>query len=119
MSAALASTAAPPAAPGAGEIALEVAGVSKTFQVGGHPLQALQDVSFRVRHGVVTGLVGPDAVGKTTLMRLAAGLLAADAGHISVLGFDAATQSLAVMASSAAWRCSLIMCSRTRAIFAS
>ncbi|HKB59048.1 MAG TPA: ATP-binding cassette domain-containing protein [Gallionellaceae bacterium] len=96
MSAALASTAAPPAAPGAGEIALEVAGVSKTFQVGGHPLQALQDVSFRVRHGVVTGLVGPDAAGKTTLMRLAAGLLAADAGHISVLGFDAATQSLAV-----------------------
>jgi ABC-2 type transport system ATP-binding protein len=45
---------------------------------------------------VVTGLVGPDAAGKTTLMRLATGLLVPDSGAISVLGMDAATQSLAV-----------------------
>ncbi len=59
-------------------------------------MRALQQVSFRVRHGVVTGLVGPDAAGKTTLMRLAAGLLAPDAGTITVLGMDATAQSLAV-----------------------
>jgi drug efflux transport system ATP-binding protein len=78
------------------ETALEVNNVSKTFRVGERRVPALQQVGFRVRHGVVTGLIGPDAAGKTTLMRLAAGLLAADSGSISVLGLDAATQSLAV-----------------------
>src|SRR5512146_184777 len=81
------------------ETALEVAGVSKTFRLGTRQLQALQQVSFRVRHGVVTGLIGPDGAGKTTLMRLAAGLLVPDAGRISVLGFDATSQSLEVQAS--------------------
>ena len=85
-----------PAANSPDRIALEVSGVSKTFQVGARPVRALQQVSFRVRHGLVTGLVGPDAAGKTTLMRLAAGLLAADAGTITVLGMDAAAQSLQV-----------------------
>jgi ABC-2 type transport system ATP-binding protein len=84
------------APPAIDEIALEVDGVSKTFRAGGRELHALQQVSFRVRHGVVTGLVGPDAAGKTTLMRLAAGLLAPDAGGIRILGYDAATQSLEV-----------------------
>ncbi len=84
------------AAPPTAEIALEVDGVSKTFRAGGRELPALRQVSFRVRHGVVTGLVGPDAAGKTTLMRLAAGLLAPDAGRIRALGYDAATESLEV-----------------------
>ncbi|MGA9666012.1 MAG: ATP-binding cassette domain-containing protein, partial [Gallionella sp.] len=76
--------------------ALEVNGISKSFHVGRRQVRALQQVGFRVRHGVVTGLVGPDAAGKTTLLRLAAGLLAPDAGTITVLGMDAAAQSLAV-----------------------
>lgn len=89
-------TAASPAANPPDQNALEVSGVSKTFHVGARQVQALQQVSFRVRHGVVTGLVGPDAAGKTTLLRLAAGLLVPDAGTITVLGMDATTQSLAV-----------------------
>jgi drug efflux transport system ATP-binding protein len=76
--------------------ALTVHQVSKTFRAGRRTIQALHEVSFIVRPGVVTGLVGPDAAGKTTLMRLAAGLLVADSGSIRVLGLDAATQSLAV-----------------------
>jgi drug efflux transport system ATP-binding protein len=76
--------------------ALTVHQVSKSFHAGGRQIHALQDVSFEVRHGVVTGLVGPDAAGKTTLMRLAAGLLVADAGTLTVLGMDAATESLQV-----------------------
>ena len=76
--------------------ALDVHLVSKTFHAGGRVIKALEDVSFSVRHGVVTGLVGPDAAGKTTLMRLAAGLLVADGGRLDVLGLDAATQSLQV-----------------------
>ncbi|BCK88434.1 putative multidrug ABC transporter ATP-binding protein YbhF [Sideroxyarcus emersonii] len=80
----------------AGQIALEVNDISKSFHAGARQVRALQQVSFRVRHGLVTGLVGPDAAGKTTLMRLAAGLMLPDAGSISVLGLDAATQSLQV-----------------------
>jgi ABC-2 type transport system ATP-binding protein len=82
-----------------GQIALEVSDISKAFHVGTRKVQALQQVNFRVRHGVVTGLVGPDAAGKTTLMRLAAGLLAPDTGSIAVLGMDAATESLEVQRS--------------------
>jgi len=76
--------------------ALDVLQVSKAFHADGRIIQALDDVSFKVRHGVVTGLVGPDSAGKTTLMRLAAGLLAADSGKLDVLGLDVATQSLKV-----------------------
>jgi ABC-2 type transport system ATP-binding protein len=78
--------------------ALEVSGLSRRFHVGTREVPALQDVSFRVRAGVVTGLVGPDAAGKTTLMRIAAGLLVPDAGNISVLDMDATTRSLQVQA---------------------
>ena len=99
MTAADQMTAASLAAPPSDQIALEVSGLSKTFHVGTRQVQALQQVNFRVRHGVVTGLVGPDAAGKTTLMRLAAGLLVPDSGSIAVLGMDAATQSLAVQGS--------------------
>jgi ABC-2 type transport system ATP-binding protein len=51
---------------------------------------ALHDVTFEAQHGALTALVGPDAAGKTTLLRLATGLLRADEGSLSVLGLDAA-----------------------------
>jgi ABC-2 type transport system ATP-binding protein len=87
-----------PASPDSG-VALVVNQLSKSFLIGKRKIQALQDVSFSARHGVITGLVGPDAAGKTTLMRLAAGLLVPDSGSISVLGMDATKQSLAVQGS--------------------
>lgn len=77
---------------------LDVVGVSKSFTSAGRRVQALNDVSFSVRAGEVTGLIGPDAAGKTTLMRLITGLLVPDHGHISVLGFDATRDSLEVQA---------------------
>lgn len=67
---------------------LVVSDVSKVFRSGGRQLQALSDVSFQIQPGRVTGLIGPDGAGKTTLMRLAAGLLGADKGIIEVLGVD-------------------------------
>jgi len=81
---------------GTGATALQANGLSKTFRAGGRVVQALNDVSFSVRSGVVTGLIGPDGAGKTTLMRLAAGLLLPDQGSIVVLGMDAARQPLQV-----------------------
>ena len=45
-------------------------------------------MSARIEPGQVTGLVGPDGAGKTTLMRLMAGLLLPDQGRLTVCGFD-------------------------------
>ena len=54
---------------------------------------ALDGVSAAIPAGRVTGLVGPDGAGKTTLIRLLAGLLLPDAGKLSVCGFDPATEA--------------------------
>ncbi len=49
---------------------------------------ALDDLSLDVRAGQLTALVGPDGAGKTTLMRLIAGLLTPQSGSLTVLGID-------------------------------
>lgn len=55
----------------------------------GMPLDAVKDISLEVARGRLTALVGPDGAGKTTLMRLMAGLLRPDSGSLTVLGLDA------------------------------
>jgi ABC-2 type transport system ATP-binding protein len=75
---------------------LRVAGISKEFQVGKRKVTALNNLSFTIEPGIVTGLIGADGAGKTTLMRLAAGLLVPDNGTISVLGHDSTNESLTV-----------------------
>jgi len=50
--------------------------------------RALREVSAEIRGGLITGLVGPDGAGKTTLIRLMTGLLTPDEGRITVLGAD-------------------------------
>ena len=57
----------------------------------GEMVQALDGVSLNAAHGTLTALVGPDGAGKTTLIRLAAGLLFADSGDLKVLGVDVST----------------------------
>ncbi len=81
-----------------GAVVLEFCGVDKVFHDNKRVINALRQVSFSLRAGGVTGLIGPDGAGKTTLMRLAAGLLVADAGQIMVLGLDVACDALAVQA---------------------
>ncbi|HDK7376819.1 TPA: ABC transporter ATP-binding protein [Cronobacter sakazakii] len=49
---------------------------------------ALAPLSVTIRAGSVTGLVGPDGAGKTTLMRILAGLMRQDDGRVRVLGLD-------------------------------
>jgi ABC-2 type transport system ATP-binding protein len=81
------------------KIALTLENVSKSFYAGNRRVQALDRVSFSVRRGRVTGLVGPDGGGKTTLLRLASGLLLPDSGHIHALGIDAIRDPLLVQQS--------------------
>src|ERR1043166_4676150 len=45
---------------------------------------ALASLSAAIPRGIVTGLVGPDGAGKTTLMRLMAGLLLPSSGSVSI-----------------------------------
>jgi ABC-2 type transport system ATP-binding protein len=49
---------------------------------------AVRELTLEVRRGEMFGLIGPDGAGKTTTIRLACGLLAADAGDVRVLGHD-------------------------------
>lgn len=70
--------------------------VTKRFRAGKRIICALEQVSARCRPGMVTGLIGPDAAGKTTLMRLLAGLLVPDEGTITVLGIDVVANPLQV-----------------------
>jgi len=70
------------------DAALELKSVTKRFHTKGRTVHALDGVSIAVRRGIVTGLIGPDGAGKTTLMRLVGGLLTPDEGTISVLNID-------------------------------
>ena len=54
---------------------------------------AISGISTTMTSGVITGLVGPDGAGKTTLMRLMAGLLVPSSGTIRVNGLDPSTHS--------------------------
>ena len=54
----------------------------------GEIVKALDGISLDVRPGTLAALVGPDGAGKTTLIRLIAGLMPADAGTLAVLGID-------------------------------
>ena len=63
---------------------IAVAGLGKRY--GRHI--ALADLSLVLRAGEIVGLVGPNGSGKTTALRLLAGLLRPDEGGGVVLGFD-------------------------------
>ena len=72
-------------------LALRGRDIHKSFRrETGEIINALDGVSLEVAHGTLTALVGPDGAGKTTLIRLAAGLIFADAGELNVLGIDVA-----------------------------
>ena len=61
-------------------------------------MRALDAVSFGVSRGEMFGLIGPDGAGKTTAIRVACGLLRADAGAVQVLGRDPVAEHAAITA---------------------
>ena len=66
----------------AGFFMIEAVGLSKRY---GDKL-AVDDVTFQVRPGLVTGFLGPNGAGKSTTMRLIAGLDRPTAGTVTVNG---------------------------------
>ncbi len=81
----------------ADESVVRAEGLTRRFTgPDGRPLVALDRVSLSVTRGQLTALVGPDGAGKTTLMRMMAGLLAPDEGSLHVLGLDVTRDAQAV-----------------------
>ena len=67
--------------------------LNKTFkaeQKGLDDVQALQGINMQIKAGQLTALVGPDGAGKTTFLRLIAGLYKPTTGSLKVLGMDVA-----------------------------
>ena len=69
--------------------------VSYTYdrRAGVEPVNAVRDVSIRIQRGSLTGLIGPNGCGKTTLLKLLAGVLVPDAGFVALDGRDLASMS--------------------------
>jgi ABC-2 type transport system ATP-binding protein len=81
----------------ASSCALRLDDVRKRFRrETGESVLALDGITFALRRGGLAALVGPDGAGKTTLIRLLAGLMKADGGIIAVLGIDPAKDPQAV-----------------------
>jgi len=64
-----------------------------SYSYGAHLVPALSALSATIRPGIVTGLVGPDGAGKTTLMRLMTALLLPSSGSLTVFGLDTRTSA--------------------------
>jgi ABC-2 type transport system ATP-binding protein len=73
-------------------LAIDVHGMTKRF--GNHT--AVSGVDLQVGAGQICGFLGPNGSGKTTFIRMLCGLLRADAGSGTCLGYDVINQSEAI-----------------------
>src|ERR671913_1096055 len=67
---------------------IELRGVSKTVESGGHPLTILHPLDYLITSGQFVAIVGPSGSGKSTLLGLLAGLDAPSTGSILIDGTD-------------------------------
>ena len=71
------------------QLAIDVRGLNKHFG----DKHVVNDLSLQVARGEILGFLGPNGSGKTTSIRLLCGLLTADSGSGTCLGFDIRKQS--------------------------
>lgn len=62
--------------------AVQAENISKAYR----DIQALDNVDLKISPGLIHGLIGPDGAGKSSLMRIMAGVLSHDSGRLSVFG---------------------------------
>lgn len=72
---------------------LSVQAVSKSYARGQHELAVLREITFAIAPGEIAALLGARSDGKTTMLRIAAGLEPPDAGGVSFDGRDLASLS--------------------------
>jgi ABC-2 type transport system ATP-binding protein len=82
-----------PAVGPAGSAAIDVAHLVKLYKTN----RAVDDVSFRIRRGSITGLLGGNGAGKTTTIAMIMGLVLPTSGRIRVLGYAMPDQSSEVL----------------------
>lgn len=70
------------------ELAIETRKLTRSFG----PVLAVQGIDLAVRKGEIFGLVGPDGCGKSTIMRMLAGVLRPDAGDIHLGDIDVVSE---------------------------
>jgi len=102
---------------GRGRMAVVAKGVSASSAAEGSPaktslntgstsatpaLPGVQDVSVAIERGSVVGILGPNGCGKTTLLRLLAGMLRPEAGTVTLNGASMASIARAALARSIA-----------------
>ncbi|KAL5726026.1 Protein TRIGALACTOSYLDIACYLGLYCEROL 3 [Ranunculus cassubicifolius] len=66
----------------ASEVLIECKDVYKSFG----EKHILQGVSFKIRHGEAVGIIGPSGTGKSTILKIMAGLLTPDKGEVFIRG---------------------------------
>jgi daunorubicin resistance ABC transporter ATP-binding subunit len=71
------------------DIAIRTQGLTKRFG----DYTAVDTLDLEVQDGTVVSLLGPNGAGKTTIVRMLATLIAPDAGHASVGGYDVVRQA--------------------------
>ena len=67
---------------------LKVEHLCKTYQTGGVPVKALDDVSFTVNKGEFVAIVGASGSGKSTLLHILGGVDRPTSGHVYLNGKD-------------------------------
>jgi NitT/TauT family transport system ATP-binding protein len=67
-------------------VAIDISGLSLTFQTADTPVVALDDINLSIRRGEFVSLIGPSGCGKTTLLRIIADLAVPSTGSITVNG---------------------------------
>jgi putative ABC transport system ATP-binding protein len=68
------------------ETILNIQGLSKSYQNGGHTLTVLDNITFSLQAGTSLSIVGPSGSGKTTLLGLCAGLDRPSSGTVDLNG---------------------------------
>lgn len=75
-------------------VALSVQHIGKRYA----DINAVDNVSFAIRHREIVGLLGPNGAGKTTIINMILGVLEPSAGNIQIEGFDIRSQRASALA---------------------
>ena len=74
------------------DLVIDVRGMTKRFGTR----MVVDHIGLQVRRGEIYGFLGPNGSGKTTFIRMLCGLLRADEGSGTCLGYDVISQSEAI-----------------------